>query len=108
MRLIIAGVAAALLSGSAALAQDHAAHHPGVTEARAKAADAKLHEDCKTYMGRMMDPKQPHDHTRDKMGIASYPNGKPLSPAEMKAMHDKCQAMMDKPAASDTAPPAPR
>ncbi|MBU2408543.1 MAG: hypothetical protein KKC79_07825, partial [Gammaproteobacteria bacterium] len=85
----------------------HAAHHPGVLEARAKAADDKLHEDCKAYMGRMMDPKQPHDHTREKMGVTSYPRGKPLSPAEMKAMHDKCQAMMDKPADSVTAPAAP-
>jgi hypothetical protein len=106
MKLLIAAVATALVGGTAAVAQDHAAHHPGVTEARAAAADAKLHEECKAYMGRMMDPKQPHDHTRDKTGIASYPNGKPLSAAEMKAMHEKCQAMMDKSAAP--APAAPR
>jgi hypothetical protein len=108
MRFIIAGVAAALLSGGAAMAQDHAAHHPGVSEARAKAADAKMHEDCKANMGRMTDPKQPHDHAREKMGIAAHPVAKPLSSAEMKAMHDNCQAMMAEPPSSATAPTSPR
>lgn len=107
MKYVIIGVAAALLSGTAALGQDHAAHHPGVTEARAAAAEAKLHQECKAYMGRAMDPKQPHDHTRDKTGVASYPNGKPLSPAEMKAMHDRCQAMMEKPGNAAPPPSAP-
>jgi len=106
MRLIVAATALGLLASGPALAQDHGAHHPGVTEARQAAADAQLHEQCKAFMGRKMDPKQPHDHGRDKSGAAAWPQGKPLSEAEMKAMHGKCQAMMAKDAAA--APPAPK
>ena len=104
MKIIVAAAALALAAGGAAFAQDHADHHPGVKEAKRAAADAQMHEQCKAYMGRQMDPKQPHDHGRDKTGAATWPGGKPLSPAEMKAMHDKCQALMAKESSTAAAP----
>ncbi len=52
------------------------------------------HEQCKAVMGNKMDNKQPHDHGRDKTGMMTWPNGKPLTKAEMDKMHEKCAAKM--------------
>lgn len=43
-------------------------------------------------MGRMMEPKAIHEHSREKSGIATWPQGKPLTKAEMDAMHKNCAA----------------
>jgi hypothetical protein len=45
-------------------------------------------------MGKDMAPKAVHEHSREKSGMAMWPNGKPLSKKEMAAMHEKCTAMM--------------
>jgi len=67
-----------------------------------------MHDMCKAVMGDQMDPKAVHDHGRDKTGAATWPGGKPLSKAEMEAMHNKCAAMMA-PAGAPTAPaPTPQ
>lgn len=99
MRTFILSAAAATLLTGPALAQDrHAGHHP------APAADASpTHEMCKSVMGRQMDGKPGHDHGRDKTGAATWPNGKPLTPAEMKKMHEVCAEKMKK---ADEAPKA--
>lgn len=57
---------------------------------------AAMHERCKAVMGHRMDPKQPHDHMRDKQGMMTWPNGKAPTAAEMQRMHEQCAAMMAK------------
>lgn len=106
--LLMAAASAALLMAAPALAQDP--HHPAdpaaATPAPAAAplTDAQMHDMCKAVMGNQMDARTaPHDHGRDKTGAPTWPGGKPLTKAEMKAMHKKCAAMM----ASADAPAAP-
>ena len=106
MRLILIPlVAAAALVAGQALAQDeHAAHHPAADAKPAAAApaaggmegmsQADMHKMCMGMMGKDMAPKAVHEHSREKSGMAMWPNGKPLSKKEMAAMHDKCAAMM--------------
>ncbi|HVK41276.1 MAG TPA: hypothetical protein VM471_02255 [Phenylobacterium sp.] len=48
-----------------------------------------------------MDNKAVHDHGREKTGAPTWPNGKPLSAAEMEKMHKTCAEMMRK---SETSP----
>jgi len=62
---------------------------------------APTHEMCKSIMGRQMDNKAVHDHGREKTGAPTWPNGKPLSAAEMEKMHKTCAEMMRK---SETSP----
>ncbi len=45
-------------------------------------------------MGKMMDPKAPHDHGRDKTGAPNWPNGKAPTKAEMEQMHKACAEKM--------------
>ena len=90
MRLQLVALAAFAFVAYPAMAQeDHAAHHPPT-----EAAQTPTHEQCKSVMGHKMDNRQPHDHARDKTGMFAAPNGKPLSEAEMKKMHEKCAAKM--------------
>ena len=109
--LLMAAASAVLLMAAPALAQDpHHPADPAVTPAPAAAlTDAEMHDMCKAVMGDQMAPKAaPHDHGRDKTGAPTWPGGKPLSKAEMEAMHNKCAAMMT-PASAPTAPaPTPQ
>ncbi|MBW0152217.1 MAG: hypothetical protein KXJ53_13495, partial [Phenylobacterium sp.] len=52
------------------------------------------HEQCKAVMGARMQPRQQHDHTRDKTGVYTPP--KALSQAEMASLHRQCAEMMAK------------
>lgn len=110
MRLVLIPLAAAVLFAGQALAQDdHAGHHPAADAKTAAPAaggmggmsQADTHKMCASTMGKGMAPKAVHEHSREKNGMAMWPNGKPLSKTEMAAMHKKCAAMMkDEPAAA--------
>jgi hypothetical protein len=103
--LLIALAAAGALAASQGLAQDeHAAHHPApAVDAKAASSantmadmdPAAMHQMCKGMMGKKMAAKSVHEHSREKNGLAMWPNGKPLTKSEMAAMHDKCAAMME-------------
>ncbi|CAN7301300.1 hypothetical protein LJR219_001503 [Phenylobacterium sp. LjRoot219] len=56
--------------------------------------EKSMHEMCKSVMGKDMSNKSVHEHSRDKSGVAMWPNGKPLTKEEMAEMHKKCSAMM--------------
>ncbi len=104
--LMMAAASAALLLAAPALAQDP--HHPADPAAAAPApaaplTDAQMHDMCKAVMGDQMAPRAPHDHGRDKTGAPTWPGGKPLTKAEMEAMHKQCAAMMAQ-AGAPTAP----
>ncbi len=114
--LLMAAASAALLMAAPAMAQDP--HHPAgpaaVTPTPAPApvapaapaaplTDAQMHDMCKAVMGDQMAPRAVHDHGRDKTGAPTWPGGKPLTTAEMEAMHRRCAAMM----APTEAPSAP-
>lgn len=86
--LAIASIFALSLPAAALAQDDHAAHHP------ADAAPAPTHEMCKAVMGKAMEPKAGHDHGRDKTGAPTWPNGKPLTQAEMEQMHKTCAGKM--------------
>jgi len=102
--LLMAAASAALLMAAPALAQDpHHPADPAATPAAAPLTDAQMHDMCKAVMGDQMAPKAPHDHGRDKTGAPTWPGGKPLTTAEMEAMHRRCAAMM----APTEAPSAP-
>lgn len=96
--LILALSAAGALSASQAIAQehDHAAHAndsppPAAAQAQTEAAQ---HEQCKAVMGARMQPRERHDHTRDKTGHYTPP--KPVSDAEMAKLHRQCTDLMAK------------
>lgn len=105
-------IAAAALAAGPGFAQDaHSAHHPdAAAEAKPSAMDsmdpAAMHEMCKSVMSKKMDAKPAHEHSREKSGMAMWPNGKPLSKTEMAAMHTKCSAMMADQHAAEAKPPA--
>jgi hypothetical protein len=90
---IIAAAGLALLAGPALAQDEHAGHHPAPAAAT---TDAPTHEMCKSVMGRQMEGKPVHDHGRDKTGAPTWPNGKPLTPAEMEKMHKACAEKMNK------------
>jgi len=97
MRIILAAAAAIALSGAPALAQErHDDHHPdGASSApmdMSKMTAEEMHRHCAAMMGGEMQGRPNHNHTSDKLGHA--PTHKPPSEAEMKAMHEKCAAMM--------------
>ena len=99
----------ALGAGQGFAQEDHTAHHPApAAAAPAHTMDgmdpAALHEMCKAEMGKKMDPKSVHEHSRDKSGIAMWPNGKALTEAEMAKMHETCAAKMATPAAAAPKP----
>ena len=102
--LVALAAAAALVAGPGFAQPEHDAHHPAADAkppAAAPAAggmegmnQADMHKMCMGMMGKDMAPKAVHEHSREKSGMAMWPNGKPLSKKEMAAMHDKCAAMM--------------
>lgn len=103
MKTLLINIAAAIaLAAAPAFAQDHAAHHPqGATPAAKSAAEPmdmanmtpeQMHRHCAAMMGGEMQGAPKHDHSADKLGHA--PARKAPTEAEMKAMHDKCAAMM--------------
>jgi hypothetical protein len=99
MKIILAAFAAAALSAAPALAQDaHKDHHPGAAASTpadiSKMTPDELHKHCSMVMGGKMQGAPKHDHAADKLGHA--PQMKAPTEAEMKAMHEKCEAMMDK------------
>jgi hypothetical protein len=100
--LIAMTAAAALVAGQGFAQDDHAAHHPQSPAAAAhdmSGMDAQSkHEMCKAMMGKEMAPKAVHEHSREKSGISTWPNGKPLTKAEMEEMHEACAAKMAAPA----------
>lgn len=98
MRTLIIAATFAALAGGPALAQDaHAGHHPAPAATPAQdPAPGPTHEVCKSVMGRQMEGKAVHDHGRDKTGAVTWPNGKPLTAAEMENMHQKCAEKMQK------------
>lgn len=100
MRTFIAAAAAAALLGGQAVAQDQPAGNRPQPSAQ-DATAAPTHEMCKSMMGRQMDGKVVHDHGRDKTGAITWPNGKPLTAAEMEKMHKVCAEKMQK---TDAAP----
>lgn len=83
---------AAFAAAPAFAQQDHANHH--ATQTAGAPSDQPTHEMCEKVMGRQMDGKPVHDHGRDKTGAATWPNGKPLSAAEMEQMHKRCAEKM--------------
>lgn len=96
--LVLALSAAGALAASQVqvLAQehDHAAHAAAATPpaaAQPKTA-VEQHEQCKAVMGAQMQPRQQHDHARNKTGHYTPP--KPLSKAEMETMHRRCAELM--------------
>ena len=95
IRLTIAAAVVAL-AAAPALAQDHAAHHPADAAAKPAAsgdtAPAKTHEHCAAAMTGKTDAAAKHDHSADK--AHAQHTAKPPGDGEMKAMHDKCDAMM--------------
>lgn len=115
--ILVALAAAATLAAGPVLAQeDHSAHHPAPDAKPAAAAPAHggmegmshddMHKMCMGMMGKDMAPKAVHEHSREKSGIAMWPNGKPLTKDEMAAMHQKCAGMMQGEHAAPT--PAPK
>jgi hypothetical protein len=109
---LIALTAAAALGAAPALAQDHAEHHATAATTTATAPKAmdmanmtpeELHKHCSMMMGGKMAGKPKHDHAADKLGHA--PATTPPTEAEMKAMHEKCAAVMSE--QKTDAPPKP-
>lgn len=98
--LLIALTAAAALVAGPGLAQDDHGKMAAAAHNMEGMDPAAMHEMCKTEMGRKMNPKMVHEHSREKSGIAMWPNGKPLTKAEMAKMHEKCAAMMAMPMAA--------
>lgn len=103
--LIAVAAAAGLMAGQGFAQEDHAAHHPAPAQAAEPPAhdmsgmdSASMHEMCKDVMAKKMDNKPVHEHSREKSGIATWPNGKPPTKAEMDKMHEQCAAKMAAPA----------
>lgn len=98
MKTLLIALAAAALAAGPGLAQPaHPEHHPAPAAATPDATatpDAPTHEMCKAVMGKHMDPKVVHEHSREKGGPVMWPNGKPLTKAEMEKMHERCAAKM--------------
>jgi len=89
--LLIAAMALTAISATPALA-----HPAEPTAAPTTVTDTPTHEMCKAVMGRKMEPRQVHDHARDKSGMVTWPNGKPLTKSEMEKMHKRCAEKMAK------------
>jgi predicted alpha/beta hydrolase family esterase len=121
--LIALAAAASLVAGQGIAQEDHTAHHPAATEPAPTKADAKpgiamgsmkdmdpaaMHQMCMGVMGKQMANKSVHEHSREKSGIAVWPNGKPLTKAEMAKMHARCAEMMEDHHAAGAEAPAPK
>jgi len=86
----------AIALAAPALAQDknaRPAEAPAKTMDMSKMTDAEMHAHCQAMMGAQMKGRVRHDHSAEKLGHAPPPPTPPSS-AEMKAMHERCAAMM--------------
>lgn len=94
MKTILSLLAVAALCATPALAQDHKDHHPSETASMdmSKMTPEEMHKHCSSMMGAKMNGAAKHDHSADKMGHA--PATKKPTGADMKAMHEKCAAVM--------------
>jgi hypothetical protein len=117
---LIALAAATSLVASQGIAQeDHTAHHPATPQPAPATPDTKsgmamdsmkgmdsaaMHKMCMGVMGKKMAAKPVHEHSREKSGIAMWPNGKPLTKVEMTKMHAQCAEMMEDHHAAAEAP----
>ena len=99
--LITITAAAAIVAGPGFARETHAAALAATPAAHSMEGmdPAAMHAMCKTEMRRKMDPKSVHEHSREKGGMAMWPNGKPLTKAEMAKMHKRCATVMAKPMA---------
>lgn len=98
--LLTALTAAAALVAGPSLAQEAHGKMGPAAHSMEGMDPAAMHAMCKTEMAKKMDPKAVHEHSREKNGMAMWPNGKPLTKAEMAKMHEKCAAMMAMPMAA--------
>jgi hypothetical protein len=97
MKTLLASAAALALAAAPAFAQDeHKAHHPDAASSASmdmsKMTPEEMHKHCAMLMGGKMQGAPKHDHSADKLGHA--PATKKPTEAEMKAMHEKCAAIM--------------
>lgn len=96
--LILALSAVGALSASQAIGQEHDHAEHAVAAPPPAAAqpqtEAEQHEQCKAVMGARMQPRERHDHTRDKTGHYTPP--RPVSDAEMAKLHRQCADLMAK------------
>lgn len=100
MKSLVLSLAASLtLLAAPALAADQKASDAASTKPMSEMTDAELHAHCKGLMGHKMDGTAMHDHASMK-GTPGVSKTKPLSAAEMKAQHEKCEAIMAKASAS--------
>lgn len=102
--LLIAITAGAALLASQAFAEPPPADAAPKAHSMEGIDPAAMHEMCKSVMGHHMDPKAVHEHSREKGGMVMWPNGKPLTEAEMAQMHKQCAAKM----AATPAPETPK
>ncbi|OGN43933.1 MAG: hypothetical protein A2623_08070 [Caulobacterales bacterium RIFCSPHIGHO2_01_FULL_70_19] len=97
--LFLALALAGSLTAGQALAQTQDLA-PSITPRAAQPETAaQRHERCKAVVAAGMEPRQRHDHLRDKTGAATPP--KPLSEAEMDRQYRECEALMAKAKAAD-------
>jgi hypothetical protein len=101
MRTLVVATIAALLSSSAAFGQQHGLAQPAIDAAHQAALDAKQRKQCKAMFGEQMGAD---GHTADQHGHMATSRRKPMSAVEMKAMHEKCEALMAKNAATAPKP----
>lgn len=95
MRTLILALAAVAVSAGGALAQPTPGARPAEPLVVADPA-APTHEECKSVMGRKMDPVVTHDHGAMKGAPTAAAHRKPLSAAQMSKMHEACAAKMAK------------
>ena len=101
MRKVMLVLASASLLAGPALAQPDRA--PQAAPPKAERPDGTLTpEMCRALMRRHMGEQPPHNHGHDRMGPMTWPNGKPLTAAELEKMHRECAARMHSPAAPAT------
>lgn len=115
MRIIIVAAMAALVSGGAALGQEHGLAHPdtaatqhpqhglaqpAIDAAHQAAIDAKQRKQCKAMFGEQL---RPNGQAVDRHGHMPPSKGRPRSASAMKTMHEKCEAL-----ALKTGSPAPK
>jgi hypothetical protein len=96
MRSTLTAIAALALSTAPAMAQQEHKDHPDAARSAAmdmsKMTPEEMHKHCSMMMGGKMQGTPKHDHSADKLGHA--PAMKKPTEAEMKAMHDRCAAVM--------------
>ena len=101
-KAILVLVSASLLAGPAFAQQDRTPRGAPPKTERTDAAPTP--EMCRALMSRHMEGRPPNGHGHERMGPMTWPDGKPLTAAEMERMHRDCAAKMHNPAS----PPPPR